>query len=111
MKSVRTKFLVLTLAALAVSGCGIFKKGQAKTPVIGERVAVLAAEQDVAVDPATANLPFSLPEPVVNTEWAQSGGNASKSIGHVALGQSLGQAWEVSIGKGAALARGSPPRL
>ena len=100
MKSVPARFLMLTAAALAVSGCGIFKKGAAKTPVLGERVAVLAVEQDVAVDPATAALPFSLPEPVANTEWAQSGGNASKSFGHLAIGQALGQAWSVSIGQG-----------
>ena len=48
MKSVRTKFLVLTLAALAASGCGIFKKGTPKTPVLGDRVAVLEAELDAA---------------------------------------------------------------
>ena len=98
MKSVRTKFVVLTLAALAASGCGIFKKGTPKTPVLGERVAVLEAELDVAVDPATAAMPVSLAEPVVNTEWAQAGGNASKSMPHLALGQSLGEAWSVSIG-------------
>jgi outer membrane protein assembly factor BamB len=100
MKSVRTKFVVLTLAALAASGCGIFKKGTPKTPVLGERVAVLEAEIDAAVDPATAALPFSLAEPTVNTEWAQAGGNSSKSMPHLALGQSLGEAWSVSIGKG-----------
>ena len=38
LKFVRTKFVVLTLAALAASGCGIFKKGAPKTPVLGERV-------------------------------------------------------------------------
>ncbi|GAA4754185.1 PQQ-like beta-propeller repeat protein [Sphingomonas daechungensis] len=100
MKAVRTKLVVLTLAALAASGCGIFKKGAPKTPVVGERVAVLATEQDVAVDDATAAQPFTIPDPVANTEWGQSGGNASKSMGHVALGQSVGQAWEVSIGRG-----------
>ena len=100
MKSVRTKFVVLTLAALAASGCGIFKKGAPKTPVLGERVSVLTTELDVAVDEATAALPFALPEPVANTEWGQSGGNASKSMGHLALGQALGQAWSVSIGEG-----------
>ena len=41
MKTVRTRVRVLTLAALAASGCGIFKKGTPKTPVVGERVAVL----------------------------------------------------------------------
>ena len=100
MKSVRTKFVVLTLAALAASGCGIFKKGTPKTPVLGERVSVLTTELDVVVDPATAALPFTLPEASANSEWAQSGGNASKSMGHLALGQSLGQAWAVSIGQG-----------
>ena len=100
MKSVRLKFVVLTLAALAASGCGVFKKGTPKTPVLGERVAVLEAELDAAVDPATAAIPFSLSEPTVNTEWAQAGGNSSKSMPHLALGQSLGQAWAVSIGRG-----------
>ena len=32
---------------------------------------------------------------MTNDSWAQSGGNAHKSVGHVALGQSLGVAWTV----------------
>jgi outer membrane protein assembly factor BamB len=105
MKSVRTRIVALTLAALAVSGCGIFKKGTPKTPVVGERVAVLATELDVAVDPATSALPFALPVAEANTEWAQAGGNAAKAMGHLALGQSLGQAWAVSIGAGGSLSQ------
>ena len=105
MKFVTTRFAVLAFAALAASGCGIFKKSAPKTPVLGERVSVLVAEQDVAVDPATAGLPMSLPEPIASAEWAQPGGNPAKSMGHVALGQSLGQAWEVSIGEGTNLRR------
>jgi outer membrane protein assembly factor BamB len=91
---------LLAFAALSASGCSIFKKGAPKTPVVGERVDVLTTEQDVVVDPATSQLSLSLPEPIANTEWAQAGGNATKSMGHLALGQSLGQAWEVSIGEG-----------
>jgi len=41
-----------------------------------------------------------LPPAEANTEWAQSGGNARKSVGHVALGTSLGVAWTASIGSG-----------
>jgi outer membrane protein assembly factor BamB len=100
MKLGRTRLALLAFAALSASGCGIFKKGAPKTPVVGERVPVLTTELDVTVDPATAALPMTLPEPRVNTQWAQSGGNATKSMGHVALGQSLGQAWEASIGEG-----------
>ncbi len=100
MRFVRTRFAVLALAAVAVSGCGIFGKSRPKTPVLGERVAVLESEVDVTVDPATAALPMALPAPVANTEWAQSGGNASKSVGHVALGSTLANAFSVSIGQG-----------
>ena len=57
---------------------------------------MLTSESDVAVDPATAAMPMTLPAPVANTDWAQSGGNASKSMGHLALGTALGQAFSVS---------------
>ena len=100
MKFVTTRFALLVLAAFAASGCGVFKRGAPKTPLLGERVAVLVTEQDVEVDPATAALPMSLPAPVANPEWAQPGGNPAKAMGNVALGQSLGQAFAVSIGEG-----------
>jgi outer membrane protein assembly factor BamB len=64
---------------------------------------VLTAEGDIQIDPATTALPMSLPAPVVNTEWAQSGGDADKSMGHVALGTAVGQAWEVQAGRGSSL--------
>jgi len=98
-----TKVALLALAAAAASGCGILRKSTPKTPVLGERIAVLATEQDVAVDPATAALAMTLPEPTANMQWAQAGGNASKSMGHVALGASLGQAWVVTAGAGTTL--------
>lgn len=98
------KVAVLIAAALAASGCNPFKRGTPKTPVVGERIAVLTTESDVAVDPTTAALPMTLPVPVANSDWSQSGGNASKSLGHVELGSSLGEAWQVSIGQGTSLA-------
>ena len=98
------RLAILIAAALASSGCGIFNKGKPKTPVVGERIAVLATESDVAIDPATAALPMALPEAVVNPSWSQSGGNASKSMGHVALPATIAQGWQVSIGKGTSVA-------
>ena len=111
MKRIKTRIAVLMMAAMAASGCGIFKKGAPKTPVLGERVAVLTTESDVEVDPATAALPMELPAPVANSEWAQSGGNASKSMGHLALGNALARAFSVSIGYGSTLTArlASPP--
>ena len=95
---------VMIAAALAASGCGVFKKGKkTNTPVLGQRVAVLTGENDVAVDPATASLPMSLPEATANSEWTQSGGNAGKSMGHLALGSALTTAFTVQGGRGSTL--------
>jgi outer membrane protein assembly factor BamB len=91
-------------AALAASGCSILHRGaKPKTPVLGERIPVLTSEGDVEVDPATAAIPMTLPDAVANTDWAQSGGNASKSVGQVALGTALGRAFTVQAGRGSSL--------
>lgn len=103
MTSRKFRIAMMIAAAVAASGCGLIRGGTASTPVVGDRVAVLTTETDVAVDPATAALPMTLPVPVANTEWAQSGGNASKSMGHVALGGSIAEAWQVSAGQGTRL--------
>src|SRR5690348_6619393 len=94
------KIAVLIAGALASGSCGILKKGKPKTPVVGERIDVLATESDVTVDPTTAALPMTLPAAEVNASWAQSGGNASKAMGQVALPASINQAWAISIGRG-----------
>jgi hypothetical protein len=63
----------------------------------GPRRAHRGADQrgDVEVDPATPRSADDPARAVANTEWAQSGGNASKSMGHLALGTALGQAFSV----------------
>jgi outer membrane protein assembly factor BamB len=98
-----TRVTTLLLTAALLAGCstigGVFKKKE-KVTVPGERIAVMVNEADIDIDPETAALPMSLPAAAVNDSWAQSGGNARKSVGHVALGQSLGVAWTSSIGKG-----------
>ncbi|WP_114954153.1 PQQ-binding-like beta-propeller repeat protein [Sphingosinicella terrae] len=92
--------IALTIASL-LSGCGLFggRRGPT-TPTVGERKAVLAREGAVEADPALADIPVTVPGPFVNPDWPQPGGNPSKSIGHIALGDSLSQAWSVSIGEG-----------
>jgi outer membrane protein assembly factor BamB len=99
----RMKLAIMLAAMLGASGCSLLKRDRPVTPVLGERISVLTNEVDVMVDPTTAALPMSLPAPIANAEWAQSGGNASKSMGHVALGNSLNRAWSASIGRGTSL--------
>jgi outer membrane protein assembly factor BamB len=95
---------VLMTALLASSGCSVFKRGhKTGTPVLGERIPVLTSETDVEVDPQTLALPFVLPAPVENSAWTESGGNASNSMGQVALGSALQPAFTVQAGKGSSL--------
>ena len=94
---------VLIAAALAASGCGVFKKGKSTTPVLGQRIPGLTGEGDVTVDPATTALPMTLPAPVANNSWTQSGGDANKSMGQLALGTTLARAFTVQAGRGSSL--------
>ena len=95
---------IMIAAALAASGCGLFKRGSGpKTPVLGQRIPVLTSEGDAQVDLPTAAIPMSLPAAVANTDWAQSGGDADKSMGHLALGTALSQAFMVQAGRGSSL--------
>ncbi|MCL6683370.1 PQQ-binding-like beta-propeller repeat protein [Sphingomonas alba] len=100
MKRSVYKIGMVFAAAALLGGCNPFKKDKPKTPVVGERISVLASESDVEIDDETAAMPFTLPEAVANEDWTQPGGNAQKSMGHLALGNSLGTAWTVSIGEG-----------
>ncbi|HVM22183.1 MAG TPA: PQQ-binding-like beta-propeller repeat protein [Sphingomicrobium sp.] len=98
------RIALMLAAAAAASGCSLLKRGKAPTtPVIGERIAVLTNEGDATVDPETAAMPMVLPAPMVNAEWSQPGGNASKSMGHLALGTALGNAFTVQAGHGSSL--------
>lgn len=87
--------------AVSLSGCGIFGgNGKPKTPVLGERLPVLAYEGALEVDPALAGTQVTLPPPVENAGWTQPGGNSEGAIGNVALAASPARAWQVSIGQG-----------
>src|SRR3954469_13166800 len=96
------KRLVIALVAVSLlSGCGVLKKGKKPvTPTLGERIAVLSNEAAVEVDPALAATAVTLPVPLANEAWTQPGGNAAKSMGHLALGSSPAMVWRVSIGEG-----------
>lgn len=94
------KKLTLPLAALALTalgGCGIFKGGDKKTPVVGNRVPILVAEAGTDVDPALAGQDVLLPAAVANDTWGQPGGSASKAMGHLALADQPTRAWSVKI--------------
>ncbi|MEO1044152.1 MAG: PQQ-binding-like beta-propeller repeat protein [Pseudomonadota bacterium] len=86
--------------ALLLAGCGVLGGSDKpkQTPTIGNRTAILSnAEASAEVDSTISGLSVLLPAPARNTAWAQPGGNAAKSVGHVALGDSLSLAWRAQI--------------
>ncbi|WP_234024945.1 outer membrane protein assembly factor BamB family protein [Tsuneonella amylolytica] len=101
-KTARTLARGTAIAALALglSACqgGLFGKGKTDvTPTVGNRVPILSKIEGAKVDPALAGITVVLPPQQVNAEWAQGGGNAGKSYGHLALPDNLSQAWTAKI--------------
>lgn len=82
---------------LTLGGCGTIFKSKPKTPVVGNRVAILSTEAGALADPTIASIPVSLPPAEPNAAWTQPGGSASKSMGHLALGSSLTRVWSTKI--------------
>lgn len=98
--------LIAATAAIALSGCSILRgNGPAVTPTSGNRVPILSGQNALEVDPLIAGLQVILPPAVPNADWTQPGGNAAKNLGHVALGEMLGQAWTAQINGGSNRAR------
>ncbi len=87
-------------ALLATGGCGIFKGGGKKTPTLGKRIPILVSENDAEADKTLADVQVLLPAAAPNPAWAQSGGNAAKSMGQLALADSPRRAWTASIDGG-----------
>ena len=71
-----------------------------ETPTVGNRVDILGSQVDSIADPALAGLSVILPPAQTNANWAQPGGNAAKSPGHVRLGQGLALVWSANVAGG-----------
>ena len=100
-----TKFaraaLLTGLIAASLGGCkgGLFGGGDDKTtPTIGNRMPILSRiESGAEVDPALQGITVVLPPQRTNAEWAQAGGSASKSYGHLALAENPVKLWSVQV--------------
>jgi outer membrane protein assembly factor BamB len=105
MRAATILLIGASVLSLAACGHGGNKRPKSTTPVLGNRTSILGGNQVVAVDDTVATTPVALPAPVTNADWAQPGGDPSKAMGNVALGESLSQAWSTSITGGGKRAR------
>lgn len=91
-------FIVLSLGACSSSSD---KDADSTGKTTGKRVAVLEQTRRITPDPSLSGFAVELPEPAVNTDWAQNGGNAQHSMGHLALASlSPTKKWTADVGTG-----------
>ena len=96
----RTAIVAALAIGLGACSGGLFGGGDDKkvTPTMGERQPILSRIQTGAeVDPALAGVSVVLPPAQANEAWAQAGGNAGKSYGHLALASNPIRAFSVDI--------------
>jgi len=87
------------LVLLILAGCGWFS--EKKVPLPGERISVLSLDRQLEPDPELAKLPITLPPPVVNPDWPETGGYPNHAMQHLSLPDRLTEAWRTGIGAGA----------
>lgn len=110
----KTRPLFLTVAAAALlTGCSTlgainpFDKSEKdiraeQGEVAGEdqRISILELSETLTVIEPTTPDQIILPEPYVNTDWSQAGGNIRHVVQHTGASGPLDKAWSINIGKG-----------
>jgi outer membrane protein assembly factor BamB len=93
-------------AAMTLAGCSILDtvsnifSSSSKSNLKGERISLLASDENIQPDPSLANTPVVLPAPYHNTEWPQPGGFPSNAIYHLDAPGPLHEIWDADAGKG-----------
>lgn len=93
------KGLFLTVLAFALAACSSSDK-EVYDDGGKQRIAVLTSTSELSADNALAGLRVVLPAPYVNGSWSQAGGNPSHNVGHLAINDTIREAWRVSLPQG-----------
>ncbi|MFT7144489.1 MAG: outer membrane protein assembly factor BamB [bacterium] len=91
-----TSFLALGLLTL-LTAC---VDGVSKNKLDGDRIEINFKRSALTANPAALNTGLRLPRAENSSQWAQTGGNASHSLLHVALSENMKESWAESLGGG-----------
>ena len=99
--------VVLLAAALATSGCSTVNrfnpfnrdKGAQEKASEGERISIIAADEQVAPAEGLKGADFFLPAPEALAEWPLPGGTPEQSVAHVEAAPNLSVAWRRGFGE------------
>lgn len=86
------------MAALVLTGCGIFSEDAAPLP--GDRIPVRTVDAEQTLDPAAARALGDLGPAQPLTDWPQRNAVASRAPGHIAGPSGLSLAWRTDVGAG-----------
>ncbi|WP_299626616.1 PQQ-binding-like beta-propeller repeat protein [Pelagibius sp.] len=102
MRPLVSRAAVALALLLALGACGFddFFGEEEGPPLPGQRIAILAFERGLRPDPSIADLAVRLPEPYVNTDWAQPGGSAAHAMYHLSLSANPRRVWSADVGEG-----------
>lgn len=96
----RLGLVPVALFALAACDSLDFLGASDGTPLPGERISVLAGQNQIEPSSRVADLAIRLPRPLINDDWPQQGGFANHAMHHLALGEVPREIWSSSIGSG-----------
>jgi len=95
------------LCAGLMAGCSTTNRignwlglGASGPKIEGERVSIVSADTQLAVDPTLAAVPVQLPAPVANADWPEPGDTPSNAVPNLQADGPLRPVWNVSAGKG-----------
>jgi outer membrane protein assembly factor BamB len=103
----RRVVLAALLMTVSLSGCDLFDRvfDKKKTPLPGERIAVMQDRREIEPDKDAGSINVVLPPPAVNDSWPQSGGFANYAMQHLAVGDSPQVIWSADVGAGSSSSR------
>jgi len=100
----RTARLALAAASVVLlPGCstiGDIFTSPAKSDIKGERISIMAMEQQLEADPRLADVEIKLPPPYRNPDWPEPGGYSDNVMHHLEASGPLNEAWSTDTGKG-----------
>ena len=114
MTTVRTAGLIAALAALALGGCSTLSKVGSLSPfhrkhvslaAKGNRISLLALNDQLKVAPDLKGQDFFLPAPQPMADWPLPGGTPEQSVEHVDAAPAFEVAWRRSFGAGSSRQR------
>jgi outer membrane protein assembly factor BamB len=101
-----SSLVLLAIAGSVLASCGTYNAvadlfdREKKSKIQGERISIIAGEQQLSSDPMLAAIKMDLPPPKKNIDWPQPGGTPDNLTGNLMADGPLEQVWSVSAGKG-----------